>query len=131
MPTNLPTASSVHSWLARAAHALVEAPTYGDKAEVAWVTNVDDPHETCESLADSGPARFRNLDMLRSRALRSRSKGGELGRGVPTEALAVLKPGGLLAGRQVAHIFVPALEAERGDADGLHYQRPMCSEMVR
>ena len=58
MPKDFSTVLDMHSWLARIAQALVEASSYDDRAEEAWLTKVNDPSETIDPIADSSPTRF-------------------------------------------------------------------------
>ena len=54
------------------ADALVEASAYGDRAEVAWFSKVNDPNMTFGSFAVSGADRIENLDMLLSNMLQNK-----------------------------------------------------------
>ena len=106
MPKELPSVSSLHQSLAFAAVALVEASAYDDRAEVAWFSKVNDPSMTFESLADSGEDRFKNLDMMLANLLQSKiGASGELGRLVAAKSQSVYRTGGLITGRQIAHIL--------------------------
>ena len=105
MATVLPSVSGRHHWLALAAAALVEASAYDDKAEVSWFSKVNDPNMSFESFADSGTARCKNLDMMLANLLESKiGKGGELGRLVAAKSQSVYRAGGLITGRQIAHL---------------------------
>ena len=54
LPKDLPTVNDLHHWLAMIAAALVEASACGDRAEVAWLSKVHDPHMTFEAIAELG-----------------------------------------------------------------------------
>jgi hypothetical protein len=65
--------NGIHHWLALTASALVEASAYDDRAEVAWFSKVNGPNVTFEVLADSERERFKNLGMVLSNMLLSKS----------------------------------------------------------
>ena len=106
MPKALPSVSNLHHWLALAAAALVEASAYADRADVAWFSKVNDPSMTFDSLADSEKDRVKNLDMTLANLLQSKiGASGELGRLVAAKPQSVYRTGGLITGRQIAHIL--------------------------
>jgi hypothetical protein len=70
------------------AAALVEVSAYGDRAEAAWFSEVNDPSMTFESIADSGKGRFKNkihrvlfIDPFKKRVLLA------VGRGLSTAGI--------------------------------------------
>ena len=107
----------------------MEASSYDDWAEVAWLTKVNDPTETVDSVADCGPARFRHVDMMLPSALQNNIRGGEWGREVSSKAIAMFKTCGLVTGRQATRMLaIP--QAERDDVNGLPEQRFVRAEMA-
>jgi hypothetical protein len=106
---DLPTVVGLNAWLARVAQALAEASAYNDRKEVVWFLQVNEPHQTFETLADPGPERFHNLGSMLSVALQSKIKGGDLERELNNLLSNMIKDQKLISGRQVAHMICRSL----------------------
>jgi len=55
---------------------LVEASSYSDETEAAWLAKANDPSVTFDMLSDSGGARFIGLDSMLAAGLQSKIQTG-------------------------------------------------------
>ena len=112
-----PNVASLRQWRTEVGKVLVAFGGQADMAEIPWLAEVSSPGRTLESLADSGAARFRVMDLKLSTVLTGIIRNSQTARplydDLMVRELAASLRGSMLKGRQIMFMILEFFKTNR------------------